>query len=660
MKTTGFVTRILVIATLCICLCVVPSFGPRLSEAAALTQPTLGTISQTDVVPPASSAQENSGVQVKNILSVISLTVGNIYNVRFHLEVFPLLGIDNTQFQFYDYNEEDESIISFTDNTDSNGELEVVYEPNLQRDVGVPFLYCGYNTTDDVALAKRAIVHTIGYGEMTEDFVINSGDNYVLTNTRVLMGDVNGDNVVDSSDSSLVSSAVTDSSSLTQYEFLAADVNRDGSITTKDTLSVMKYVQGTLTSFWGTNGIVPLTLSSTIQNDNVYRYRLFNEGSDKFLITNRWDGIGMTSTPTSIETNFLDIDNPNNLFVIKNIITNSYLALDYEVNPYHVWFTDQPENNSQYWYIVQWNSNYYLVNFCYPDRVLSDDLTLKRSLHNAQWDLQPKTITVDYYYNYGYRYRFWNGWENKSTVAKTSSQVDAAVVSHLQGYQTTIDNVLTKTFGIDVIMNTPELICSNEDLCYAPNSNPTFSQMVSAIGNSQIADQSATHTACTHASPTLCEIGMPHHHRNGSAGLDYMVDKREENGEADHIYLLTSGYDPCDVRTRTVDEDEDGSVNHAYDVIAGLAFPLSGVCGVYHDDYSNSTHRNNLTALHELGHCLGAGGKADTEHGLTCVMSYNRSNSDLLETMNNQSLNTYRALFCDDCYNAIVNGLNFQ
>ena len=78
MKTNQSFLRKLFIAILCVCLCVVPSFGPRLSEVAALTQPTLGTISQTDILPPSFSTQETSGVQVKNILSVISLTVGNI------------------------------------------------------------------------------------------------------------------------------------------------------------------------------------------------------------------------------------------------------------------------------------------------------------------------------------------------------------------------------------------------------------------------------------------------------------------------------------------------------------------------------------------------------------------------------------------------------
>ncbi len=272
MKATGFVTRILVIATLCICLCVVPSFGPRLSMVAALTQPTLGTISQTDILPPISSTQETSGVQVKNILSVISLTLGNIYNIRFHLEVFPLLGINNTQFQFYDYNEEDESIITVTDNTDSDGELVVEYEPDLQRYAGTPFLYCGYNTTDDVALAKRAIIHTVGYGEMTEGFTIGSFENYVLTNTKVLMGDVNNDNVVNDIDQTLISSGIHSPSSLTTQQFLAADVTMDKVLTAKDLLSFMQYVNGSKNSFWGTEGIVPLTNASNIVDGNKYKF----------------------------------------------------------------------------------------------------------------------------------------------------------------------------------------------------------------------------------------------------------------------------------------------------------------------------------------------------------------------------------------------------
>lgn len=660
MKTNLSFVRKLFVVMLCVCLCVVPSFGPRLSEVAALTQPTLGTISQTDILPPISSTQETSGVQVKNILSVISLTVGNIYNVRFHLEVYPLLGINNTQLQFYDYNSEDESIISFTDNTDSNGELEVEYEPDLQRYAGTPFLYCGYNTTDDVALAKRAMIHTVGYGEMTEGFTISSFENYVLTNTKILMGDVNNDNVVDASDQSLLSSGISSPSSLTTYQFLAADVTMDKVLNAKDLLSFMQYVNGSKNSFWGTDGIVPLTNATNIVDGNKYKfydkrdgyYLMAYDDSDGISVGNP-SGAGVTTANFNVRG--------GETSTIQNLFSQKYLCLSVDVNNgFHLSYTLSETTPGAQWYIVKFNDNYYLVNQLCPDKFLSSNLELTRSLHYAKWDLQPQQITVDYFYNYGYRYRFWNGWENKNTVAKTSFQVDTAVVSQLQGYQTTIDNVLTKTFGIDVVMNTPELICSNEDLCYTPSQTELpFTQMVNAIGDAQIADQTTSHLACTHASPTLCGIGMPHHHRNGSAGLDYMVDKREENGEEDHIYLLTSGYQVCDVRPRTEDADRDGHINHEYTNYAGLASTAEDVCGVYHRDTSNE-NTNYVAALHEICHLLGAvGGEADTDHD-QCVMSYDSDWGYITQLMKAQSAVMNRRVFCDDCYDSIVTYLNYD
>ncbi len=342
---------------------------------------------------------------------------------------------------------------------------------------------------------------------------------------------------------------------------------------------------------------------------------------------------------------------------IQNLFSQKYLCLSVDVNnDFHLSYTLSETAPGAQWYIVKFNDNYYLVNQLCPDKFLSSNLELTRSLYYAKWDLQPQQITVDYFYNYGYRYRFWNGWENKNTVAKTSSQVDDAVVSHLQSYQTTIDNVLTKTFGIDVVMKTPKLICSREDMCYTSSQTELpFAQMVNAIGNAQIADD-VNDNACIHSDSVIsCKSGILPHHRNASEGLDYMIQEREARSEEDHIYLLTSGYQPCDVR----DVDKDGILDHGYGTVAGLASPIAGVCGVYHAT-SGNTYKNNLTALHELCHCLGAVEKpADTEHG-ECVMSYNRNEQNLLTTMSSDNPSDYRNLFCDDCYDAIVTHLNYN
>ena len=45
------------------------------------------------------------------------------------------------------------------------------------------------------------------------------------------------------------------------------------------------------------------------------------------------------------------------------------------------------------------------------------------------------------------------------------------------------------------------------------------------------------------------------------------------------------------------------------------------------------SHRSLLTMLHEQSHLLGAGGKADTNHG-ECIMSYNKTNGQMLNLLN--------------------------
>lgn len=148
-----FVTRVLLVVTLCVCLCVVPSFGPRLSVAEGFQGGIIDSVTQTDFLPSQTSPQSVT-VQTKNILSAVSLAYGTVDDLRFHMSVFPYSGIANTTFCFYDYNPTEAEAITAVDNVDSTGKLVVTYDPNENRPSGVPFLLCGYNTTDDVGLAK--------------------------------------------------------------------------------------------------------------------------------------------------------------------------------------------------------------------------------------------------------------------------------------------------------------------------------------------------------------------------------------------------------------------------------------------------------------------------------------------------------------------------
>ncbi len=626
MKKYTSVMRIVVICVLCTSLCMVPSFGPRLL-AFSLEFPTKEIPLELEPLSP-SAETLSSGEQVKNILSVISLTYSNVLEVRFQMWQVPYTDVVDTQFMFYDYNEVDADIISFTDTIDSNGRLEILYKPNGETSSGVPFLYCGYNTTDDVALAKQAIQHSIGYGELSNDLTINSADNFYLTNTKILIGDVNDDNLINSMDSSLISAATTNPSSLSQYEFLAADVNGDGAVTPQDTLAVMKYVDGTLDSFWETESLVTLTLSSTLQNDNIYNYRLFNKGSGEYLIANNADGIGMDSSPNSIETNLLDIDNPNNLFVIRNPLTGSYLAVDWYNNAYQIWFTDTPQNQSQYWYIVEKTNGYYLVNFAYQDRVLSDDLTLKRTLHNAAWDIQPITVNINYYFDNCYYARFSNNY-----ITTTSSLVE---------YQDDVRDIFSEVFGIKVTTTMPQLMQSYSDMCYsgAITANNVNNRCTHGGGDTKTGhDNCLAYNGNSGSPPASGDI----HHNNDVANLYHLRQQKQSSTPVD-IQFLMSGHFGCGMAI-----DETG---HEYSNVGGIANIGYRVAVVFNDNPDILFYKL-FTTLHEISHCLGAGSapgsKADTyvkDGHPNCIMAYGR-NEGILNTAWNEG--NYNELFCFFC-----------
>ncbi len=91
MKTTTRSTVCFVlILTLFICSCNIPSFGPRLSHAVALGESAMVNITETDIPSLLPVSETTSTTQIKTILSVISLAFSNIETVTFRMRVFPL------------------------------------------------------------------------------------------------------------------------------------------------------------------------------------------------------------------------------------------------------------------------------------------------------------------------------------------------------------------------------------------------------------------------------------------------------------------------------------------------------------------------------------------------------------------------------------------
>lgn len=64
-----------------------------------------------------------------------------------------------------------------------------------------------------------------------------------------ILGDVNGDGVIDENDHTMLSDIVTNNKTMTLKQFKAADVNKDGLINTGDTFKLQQYINGVIDSF---------------------------------------------------------------------------------------------------------------------------------------------------------------------------------------------------------------------------------------------------------------------------------------------------------------------------------------------------------------------------------------------------------------------------
>ena len=64
-----------------------------------------------------------------------------------------------------------------------------------------------------------------------------------------MIGDVNGDKIVDILDAAIVQKYAAGKSTLTPEQFIAGDVNNDGSVDILDATQIQKYAAGKITEF---------------------------------------------------------------------------------------------------------------------------------------------------------------------------------------------------------------------------------------------------------------------------------------------------------------------------------------------------------------------------------------------------------------------------
>ena len=239
------------------------------------------------------------------------------------------------------------------------------------------------------------------------------------------------------------------------------------------------------------------------------------------------------------------------------------------------------------------------------------------------WVLEGPNITISYHYDGGYDERFGSGG-----------------VANIHDYQQKIATILENVFDADVTLvnSATAVTASRADSCsYSINAN------------------------CSHISATSCVTNCeksPYntsHHKNANDMLLYWYSQLPAAAKGKTIHMMYSGHIPCYV----TDEDKDGK-NDTHKIMAsnyvlnGLTYAgNSRVAVVFVNSFTNRQYVETLTALHETSHNLGAGGRADSNHG-DCVMSYNRDNEILYQFFGSEDVSKYNDLYCASCYNAIV------
>ena len=589
------------------------------------------------LIYPSQTNRAISTTQYKNFLFPIRVNIEDVQYLSFDV-LFDFTNSPNTFLSFYAIPSALQNQVLVYDSYDTGSYLYVNYEPEDLGSESEIVLYCGLNTTDTYQLAINTVSIDFGGGFTNDGNGINIANTIAVTHSSILMGDVGFNHVVNSGDVSDINLYINSNSfppdwgdffhDITNAHHLAADVDGDGQITYDDADLIADYVNGDLLSFWGTETIaqLPTQPDSGLITNRVYCLK--NQNTGKYVYFSS-DG---TSSVLRGENEPVSSDYSKNLlldcsgtYCTFRFGTGGYMQVDAFNNV--VCPTSLSVNFSIFWYLIPKGGGYQIVNYEKTEKFLNGDfdLDLTREYSNSVWELEPLSVNIKYYYDMGYAVRV------GSSVA-SSSIVD---------YQDDVRDIFSTVYGIALSTATPHMMQSYSDMC-------NNSSIHSSCGETHITGDQAEEDCAAY-----CEnhntIEVPEsgelHHNNSKANLYHLYETKQS---ADHknIQFLMSGHEACG-------SDIENSTVHEYGNVAGLANISRRVAVVFNDN-PNIFYYKQLTMLHELSHCFGAGSagessKADTgeeENHYDCVMSYEDNKDHVYNAWNTQD---YNALFCSSC-----------
>lgn len=615
--------------------------GPGISQAIT----TLGTITATDVVSPIGGQAEPMGTsasQVKNVLVRVTMNRPDIRSA-----VAEVYGINTAK--LHKYNRVDITLqqlkqVMRSNWITENGADVIVQANNYQENQHLVDLYFNLSnqeTTplDSISCTMTNKAYTVDGTEVLDPFRY----------TKVLMGDANSDGDINAEDTlAIMKDAVGKlDPHLSAEQRLAADVNFDGQVNAQDVIPIQNYAVEKIDSFWDE---YQLELPNNYTGKKVYQgwYRIKNAQTGQYIMggntqsTKYQVSLGSPSDTTQsrlkFKLNLADANNaPSGSFSLRCLSytdVSLYLKLDSNYQLTMSATSGEYLTGSGHWFLLpQGDGTFRMVNRAAPKRALTDfgyvgannpSCEAGYSAPGSTWILEP-IVTLTYYYDNGFQTRYGSCLQDIKSDIRTA-QLDIA-------------QILTNVFDVEVHTEAPVYKQSYADQCtagYAANCPETHNTTASCIENYKWDKKSSMH------------------HKSDFSMLRHLYDSKT-NANEHKLFVMFSGHIPCSV-------DKNG--NHSYGAITGSA--ITGeykICQVFRNGGTTRNDgtqaRNRYTALHEISHCLGAwtGDELtpDTEHGVGCVMSYNRSNSLLANYWDDTELQ--ELLYCNTCRDLIRKNL---
>ncbi len=610
------------------------------------------SISATDVVTPIGGEVQpmaTSATQVKNVLTRITVKHDDIKSATFVVE-------GDTSAQLHKYNRgsitEQQLYDGFWELWDNYREAGFIIS-SRKYNINTHLLDMFFN----IPSTESEPLNTIAFQEGS---VFDSAGDVlqgVFEYIEVLMGDVNQDGIINANDTLKILQFNNGSVTLTNEQQLAADVNRDGVVDDNDSSIIQNYAVANISSFWDNDQVV----LPTEPNDEVVHqgwYRIKNAQTGQYIMGGNTQATKYQATVGTVDTttqSYLKFrisqvksngaatgyyslrcqSDPNDTLYLK-LDSDYELTLSYTQGEYITY--------SGHWYLLpQSDGSFRMVNRAVPKRALTDfgyaDATNPKCMAGycepgSYWVLEPviPTANIKYYYDMCY-------------YARKGS----ASVSSLQVYQDDVQDIFSGVFGLTVTTGVPRLMQSYNDMCYS-SINATNVEEWCTHDEEKSATENNNACAQYCISPPIDEetneIVIPAsgklHHNNSSANLDHLYQTKQADTPVD-IQLLTSGHGACG--------DEVDGTAHEYNNVGGVAYIGYRVAVVFNPNISSGNYKQ-LTTLHELSHCFGAGSAegsvADTESDShrQCVMAYGRDDNYLLSAWEDYN---YNNLYCSSC-----------